>query len=99
MPTYRYECSDCGHGEEVVQKITADPLERCPVCGGNGYRRVLFATGFILKGSGWYKTDYAGGGRKGDDRSVADKKEKQSGEGGDSSSNKADNRSATGTDD
>ena len=82
MPTYRYECDECGHSEEVVQKITADPLDRCPACGSATYHRVIFATGFILKGSGWYKTDYAsspgkngGGGQKG---SEAEKKSSSS---------------------
>lgn len=58
MPTYEYHCDKCGLNFEEVQKITADPLTSCPDCGGSVHK--LIAGGnFILKGNGWYKTDYA----------------------------------------
>jgi predicted nucleic acid-binding Zn ribbon protein len=41
-----------------MQKITDDPLEECPSCGGR-LNRLISSTSFILKGTGWYVTDYA----------------------------------------
>ncbi len=60
MPIYEYKCDKCGVFE-VTQRITEDPLRRCPTCKGK-VERLLSASSFILKGSGWYATDY---GRKG----------------------------------
>ena len=64
MPTYEYECPDCGHRFEQMQKITEDPVSLCPECGGDSVRRLVSAAAFHLKGSGWYKTDYAANGSK-----------------------------------
>ena len=58
MPTYEYRCSKCRQDFEVVQKITDDPVKECPECGGS-VERLIAATNFILKGGGWYKSDYA----------------------------------------
>ncbi len=58
MPIYEYRCSDCGKEMEVMQRITEEPLSVCPECKG-ALRRLISSTGFILKGSGWYVTDYA----------------------------------------
>jgi putative FmdB family regulatory protein len=58
MPTYEYRCSKCKKEFEVVQRITDDPLKECTKCGGP-VERLIAATNFILKGSGWYKSDYA----------------------------------------
>ncbi len=57
MPTYQYKCRECDHRFDVSQRITADPLKECPECDGE-IRRVLFPTGVVFKGSGWYVTDY-----------------------------------------
>lgn len=57
MPTYEYRCDKCKKTFEVFQKITDDPVKQCKDCGGE-VRRLVNATNFILKGSGWYKTDY-----------------------------------------
>ncbi|NLY91476.1 MAG: FmdB family transcriptional regulator [Firmicutes bacterium] len=56
MPTYDYECSQCGHFE-WVQKITAEPLTVCPHCGGKVSRQISRNGGIIFKGSGFYVTD------------------------------------------
>ena len=58
MPTYEYLCEKCGRNFEVFQKITDDPVQTCPECGGK-VRRLVSASNFVLKGDGWYKTDYA----------------------------------------
>lgn len=59
MPIYEYRCQSCGHHLEAVQRITADPLVSCPACGEDALRRLISQTSFVLKGSGWYATDYA----------------------------------------
>jgi len=58
MPTYEYRCNKCREDFEVVQRITEDPLKECPKCG-EPVERLIAATNFILKGGGWYKSDYA----------------------------------------
>ena len=61
MPTYGYRCSNCGHQLEVVQKFSDEPLKVCPKCQGK-LTKILYPTGVIFKGSGFYKTDYAASG-------------------------------------
>jgi putative FmdB family regulatory protein len=65
MPIYEYECPSCGKFE-VMQKITAEPLTVCETCG-KPIHKLISATSFALKGTGWYATDYAkkdsGGGK------------------------------------
>jgi putative FmdB family regulatory protein len=56
MPTYEYVCTDCGHDLEAVQSFSDAPLTTCPQCGG-ALRKVFSSVGFVLKGSGFYKTD------------------------------------------
>ncbi len=56
MPTYEYQCKTCGHHFEQFQRFSDDPLKECPKCG-NEIRRVIYPTGVIFKGSGWYITD------------------------------------------
>ncbi len=60
MPTYQYRCTSCGNELEVVQKMTEASLTTCPSCQKETFERVISAEGgFVLKGSGFYKTDYA----------------------------------------
>src|SRR5437867_1556907 len=56
MPTYEYLCKTCGHRFETWQKMSDEPLTVCPNCGAE-IRRVLFATGVVFKGSGFYSTE------------------------------------------
>jgi putative FmdB family regulatory protein len=63
VPTYEYHCDGCGREFEVKQRISEDPLKTCEVCGGS-VRRLLSAAPFILKGGGWYVTDYPSASRK-----------------------------------
>ncbi|RMG59413.1 MAG: zinc ribbon domain-containing protein [Deltaproteobacteria bacterium] len=58
MPIYEYRCRKCGNEFEVMQRITESPLKKCPSCGGR-VDRLISNTSFILKGTGWYATDYA----------------------------------------
>jgi putative FmdB family regulatory protein len=57
MPTYEYKCKKCGVFE-TTQRITEAPLKKCPTCRGK-VERLVSHSSFILKGSGWYATDYA----------------------------------------
>jgi putative FmdB family regulatory protein len=63
VPTYEYECPKCPRVFEVKQRITEPMLEVCERCGGP-IHRLLSATPFILKGGGWYVTDYPSESRK-----------------------------------
>ncbi|MBI3636213.1 MAG: zinc ribbon domain-containing protein [Candidatus Rokubacteria bacterium] len=63
MPTYEYQCDKCQRISEVRQRISEPALTTCDVCGG-ALRRLLSAAPFILKGEGWYVTDYPSEGRK-----------------------------------
>lgn len=58
MPIYEYKCEQCGTIEEVLQKISDDPLTTCGHCSGRLQKLISNST-FHLKGSGWYVTDYA----------------------------------------
>ncbi len=57
MPIYEYLCQKCGEFE-VTQRITSNPLGRCPTCKGK-VQKLISNTSFQLKGTGWYVTDYA----------------------------------------
>ncbi|MCT9073858.1 FmdB family zinc ribbon protein [Cupriavidus gilardii] len=62
MPIYAYRCDACGHGRDVLQKMSDAPLTDCPSCNTAGaFKKQLTAAGFQLKGSGWYVTDFRGG--------------------------------------
>jgi putative FmdB family regulatory protein len=63
VPTYEYECSSCHRTFEVRQRISEPALTTCDVCGGPVHR-LLSAAPFILKGGGWYVTDYPSEARK-----------------------------------
>lgn len=62
MPIYAYRCSACGHAKDVLQKMSDPVLTTCPSCGAEAFSKQLTAAGFQLKGSGWYATDFKGGG-------------------------------------
>ncbi|OLB81941.1 MAG: hypothetical protein E6I81_02085 [Chloroflexi bacterium] len=57
MPIYGYRCSNCGHQFEIQQRMSDDPLKVCPKCQGK-LTKILYPTGVIFKGSGFYTTDY-----------------------------------------
>ena len=63
MPTYEYHCDGCGRDFEVKQRISEAALTTCDVCGG-AVRRLISPAPFILKGEGWYVTDYPSASRK-----------------------------------
>lgn len=58
MPTYEYGCEACGHGWELEQRISEDPVKKCPKCKKPKARRLISGANFILKGGGWYADLY-----------------------------------------
>lgn len=68
MPLYEYACVNCGHACEFLQKIKDEPVVKCPQCGQDQLKRIVSATRFQLKGSGWYATDFKTGAPKTDDK-------------------------------
>ena len=63
MPIYEYECKKCSKHFEIMQKISDDTLTSCRECGGE-LKKLITNTSFVLKGSGWYVTDYPSADRK-----------------------------------
>jgi putative FmdB family regulatory protein len=68
MPIYEYRCLKCEKEQEFIQKFSDDPITTCPECGGE-LEKLISANSFVLKGSGWYMTDY--GTKKGKDKDKA----------------------------
>jgi putative FmdB family regulatory protein len=58
MPIYEYQCQQCGHHHEALQKISDPQLRQCPECGRKALKRLVSAVRFRLAGSGWYETDF-----------------------------------------
>ena len=58
MPTYEYECRECGHRFELFQSIKGKPRRKCPECGGRVERLIGSGAAVIFRGSGFYQTDY-----------------------------------------
>lgn len=92
MPTYQYQCTECGEGLEAVQKFTDDALTECPNCQGR-LRKVFSAVGIVFKGSGFYRNDSrgsssgGGSGSSGGEKNGKDAAKSSSGETSNSSSN------------
>ena len=64
MPIYEYACASCDPHLEALQKISEDPLVFCPECGEESLRKKVSAAAFVLKGSGWYETDFKNSGKE-----------------------------------
>ena len=58
MPIYEYQCVDCGHEFEALQKLSDAPLVDCPACSQPALKKKISAPGFRLSGGGWYETDF-----------------------------------------
>lgn len=64
MPIYAFECTECGHAFDRLQKLSDPDPESCPECGRAGVKRQITAPAFRLSGSGWYETDFKKDGDK-----------------------------------
>jgi putative FmdB family regulatory protein len=80
MPIYEYQCTQCNNIFEVFRRIEEETNPTCPKCLGQA-RKILSASNFILKGSGFYVNDYPSEGKK-----KAQKEEKEAGKPSDKSS-------------
>ncbi|TDD62020.1 FmdB family transcriptional regulator [Kribbella antibiotica] len=89
MPTYQYQCTDCGEALEVRQSFTDDALTVCPNCQGT-LRKVFNAVGVVFKGSGFYRNDSRSSGTS----TIPAKSESSSGK-SESSSSKSESSSST----
>ena len=58
MPTYTYQCENCGVRFERRQKFSEKPLSKCPECSKNSLRKIFTPVGIVFKGSGFYATDH-----------------------------------------
>jgi len=75
MPTYDYECNNCGYVFEVVQSMYDERLTICPRCHADALHRLIACpAGIIFRGSGFYQTDYKRSKEK-DNECRADKEE------------------------
>ncbi|MBD8524169.1 FmdB family zinc ribbon protein [Pseudomarimonas arenosa] len=81
MPIYGFECPDCDHRFDRLQKLSDPDPSSCPACGSAQVRRQITAPAFRLAGSGWYETDFKKDGDKkrnlassGDEGSKSDSK-------------------------
>jgi putative FmdB family regulatory protein len=63
MPIYEYQCDSCGSQRELILKHGEVARPTCTDCRKR-MRRVISKTAFILKGSGWYVTNYPSDARK-----------------------------------
>ena len=58
LPTYEYECKNCGHEFELFQYMSDERIKECPECGGEVQRLIGAGSGIIFRGGGFYATDY-----------------------------------------
>ena len=58
MPTYSYECKNCGSVVDIFHSMSAKMRVKCESCGGSTKRLIGSGAGLIFKGSGFYQTDY-----------------------------------------
>ena len=64
MPIYDYQCSECSHVLEAIQKFSDPLLTDCPECGKPALKKLVSAPSFRLAGGGWYETDFKTGSKK-----------------------------------
>ena len=87
MPIYEYKCDACEYEFEKIQKMSDEPIKVCPQCHAEAVRKLISASGFRLKGGGWYETDF----KTGNKRNVVDSADKKTaGSKSEGSSKKAD---------
>ena len=94
MPTYQYQCTECGEGLEAVQKFTDDALTDCPSCAGR-LKKVYSAVGIVFKGSGFYRNDSRGSSTSSSPASSSSKPSTSSSSSSDSKSSSSDTKSSS----
>lgn len=94
MPIYEFECKSCGTVQEVMQKMSDPPPEACGSCEKGPLVKLMSRTAFVLKGAGWYVTDFRDKGKKPEAKPAAKDESSSS-----SSSSAAETSDTTGTKD
>jgi len=96
MPIYEYRCESCGEELEKIQKFSDPPLTDCPACGKPALKKLVSASSFRLKGSGWYETDFKNGSNKtAAGNKTGDNKKSSSGDSGKKATDSPSSSSAT----
>ncbi|WP_044087886.1 FmdB family zinc ribbon protein [Bifidobacterium bombi] len=57
MPTYHYQCKNCGYDFTQWQEFSDDPITVCPQCSASQVRKIYSAVPIEFKGHGFYRTD------------------------------------------
>jgi putative FmdB family regulatory protein len=57
MPIHEYQCRKCEAVVERIEGMHDGPMKKCPSCGGK-VDQMISSSAFVLKGTGWYATDY-----------------------------------------
>src|SRR5712692_5018057 len=96
MPIYEYQCAKCGKTIEVLQKMSDKPLKKHERCGG-ALTKLISASGFQFKGTGWYVTDYARKDAKAESKESKETKESSDTKDTSSNGNKEGSGSKAGT--
>ncbi len=105
MPIYEYQCEECSHKLEKLQKMSDDPLKDCPACGKPQLKKLVSAAAFRLKGDGWYETDFKTGkkrniiGADGGSSGSASNSDSSSGSGSSDSGSSSSSSSSSGSSD
>jgi putative FmdB family regulatory protein len=100
MPTYEYGCEACGKKWELEQRITEDPVKKCPKCGKLKAKRLISGGSFMLKGGGWYADGYGSSKKssKGSDSGASKSSDSSASKSADSSASKSADSSASKSD-
>jgi len=98
MPIYEYRCESCGQELEKIQKFSDPVLTDCPACGKSTLKKLVSASSFRLKGSGWYETDFKNKKKPVDGSKGGDKGKTEKAGNSDKSSSKASAAGSSGTD-
>src|SRR3569833_4023316 len=88
MPIYEFECVQCGHRFDRLQKLSDPDPSACPSCKAPRVQRKVSAPAFRLAGSGWYETDFKKDGDK--KRNLAGKDEPPKADATDAGARKSD---------
>lgn len=97
MPTYSYQCTQCGDKFDIVQSFSDDTLTTCEKCDGK-LRKLFNSVGIVFKGSGFYRTDSRNGSSTASDPAKSDSASSGSSNGSDSSSSSSsDSKPSTST--
>lgn len=92
MPTYDYACENCGHHWDVEQRMSDEPIRKCPKCGKLKAKRQITGGNFILKGGGWYADLYSSTGGKSSSKKDASSSDSSSSSSSSSSETKSETK-------